>query len=61
MTEFTITELVQAARRECGYRRRVYPRLVLQGKMTSDTAEREIALMLAIRENLEAQQEPKLF
>ena len=58
---FHIDDLIACARRELGYRKRVYPRLVAEGKMKPETAEREIELMTAIRENLEAQQEPKLF
>jgi hypothetical protein len=59
--EFTIDELVACARRELGQRKRVYQRLVAIGKMDQAEAEREIALMRAIRDNLEDQQQPKLF
>jgi uncharacterized membrane protein len=60
-TEFTIDELVACARREVAQRHRVYGRLVAFEKMTQEEAEREIALMKAIRENLEDQQQPRLF
>ena len=61
MELFDINELVRCARREVAFRRRVYPRLVFKGKMTQLDSEREIALMLAILDNLELQQHPKLF
>ena len=61
MTGFTINDLVACARRELGQRRRVYARLVAAGKMSQETADREIALMAAILDNLETQQSPKLF
>jgi uncharacterized membrane protein len=60
-TEFTIDDLVACARREVAQRHKVYARLVAFEKMTPEQAEREIALMKAIRENLEDQQQPRLF
>ena len=60
-TEFSIDDLVACARRELGHRKRVYRRLVAEGRMEQEDAEREIAMMGAIRENLEAQQQPRLF
>ena len=59
--DFTIDDLVACARRELAQRKRVYRRLVGFGKMTQAQADHEIELMTAIRENLEAQQQPKLF
>jgi hypothetical protein len=59
--EFTIDDLVACARRELGQRRRVYSRLVMAGEMSKESADQEIALMIAIKENLENQQQPKLF
>ena len=59
--EFSIDDLVACARCELAQRRRVYSRLVMTGKMSRESADREIALMQAIRENLESQQQPKLF
>jgi hypothetical protein len=61
MTKFSINDLVACARRELAQRRRVYRKLVATGKMAQEDADREIALMEAIRENLENQQRPKLF
>jgi len=60
MTTFTIEELILCARRELGYRKRVYPRLIRDNKMSKEIADSEIALMRAIRENLENQQQLKL-
>jgi hypothetical protein len=61
MTQFSINDLVACARRELAQRKRVYRKLVARGKMAQEDADREIALMEAIRENLENQQTPKLF
>lgn len=61
MTDFPIDDLVACARRELAQRHRVYRRLVEAGKMSQETADREIALMAAILDNLENQQNPKLF
>jgi len=58
---FSVDQLVLCVRRELGQRKRVYPRLVATGKMSQQTADREIAMMLAIRDNLESQQQPRLF
>lgn len=58
---FSILDLIQCARRELGQRKRVYRRLVSEGRMEPAEAEREIALMQAIRENLESQQQRHLF
>jgi hypothetical protein len=58
---FTITELAQCARREVAQRKRVYPRWVRDGKMDLDEARRQIAMMEAITDLLESQQQPKLF
>lgn len=40
--------------RELAYRRRVYPRLVAQGKMAAGAADHEIAVMQAIRDDYHA-------
>lgn len=48
---FTETDKQIAANRELHYRRRVYPGLVQRGKMTQQQADREIALMEAIRDD----------
>lgn len=47
---FTIQELHTCADRELRYRERVYSRLVANGRMTHQNAERQIALMRAIRD-----------
>ena len=57
---FSIEELIECARRELGARRRVYRRMVLNEKMPGTQADREIALMEAIVQNLERQKEPEL-
>lgn len=60
-SEFSIDDLVMCARREVAQRYRVYRRLVDAGKMRQEDADREIAMMVAIRDFLEDQQSPKLF
>jgi hypothetical protein len=59
--DFDITELCAAARREVAQRKKVYPRLVRDGKMDPEEARRQIAMMEAITDLLESQQQPKLF
>lgn len=49
---FTTDELIASAERELAMRKRVYPRWVAAGKMSRVAAEREIALMTAIRDRL---------
>jgi hypothetical protein len=58
---FSIDELAACARREVAQRKKVYPRLVRASKMESDEAQRQIAMMEAITDLLESQQQPKLF
>ena len=41
--------LVECVDREIGFRRRVYPRHVAAGKLTQDAADRQLALMEAVR------------
>lgn len=41
---FQDSEKLQAVERELGYRRRVYPRRVADGKMTQALADRQIAV-----------------
>ena len=60
-TEITLHEMVLCARRELAFRRRVYPRLVGNGKMSPEDAEHQIALMSAILDNLQKQYQPDLF
>lgn len=61
MNQYSIEELCACARRELALRRRVYRRLVESGRMKQETAVREVAMMEAIAELLESQQQPKLF
>ena len=58
---FTVSELVACARRELGQRKRFYPRLIGDGRMKGEDADREIAMMRAIAEHFEEMREPKLF
>ena len=53
--KFTVDELVFGVKREVGYRERVYPRLVAEGRMKQDTADYQLDLMRAVLANLEAQ------
>ena len=60
-TKFSIDELMLCVTREIAYSQRVYRRLVGDGRMKPEEAEREIAMMEAVRDNLETQQQPRLF
>lgn len=51
MTTFTAETKLKAIERELGYRRRVYPRRVDAGQMTSSLAAEQIAVMEAIAED----------
>ena len=59
MAEFTIDELAGEAKRELAVRKRVYAAWVAQRRMTQPDADRRIALMQAIVDNLEAQRPQK--
>jgi signal recognition particle subunit SEC65 len=48
----TLAELVAAAEREVRFREFVYPRRIAAHRMTAEKAEKEIALMKAIVEEL---------
>jgi hypothetical protein len=61
MPAFSIDELCACARREVAQRKKVYPRWVRGGKMEAEEAHRQIAMMEAITDLLESQQQPKLF
>lgn len=50
----TLPEQILSAEREIRFRERVYPRLVEQGKMTQEKADRELACMRAIAQTLRA-------
>ena len=55
MTEITATDKLREINREIGQRRRVYPRLIAKGAMTQQAADRQIAIMEAIRADYEMQ------
>lgn len=55
MPEITATDKLREINREIGQRRRVYPRLVAAEKMTQQAADRQIAIMEAIRADYEPQ------
>ena len=58
------SELRDCAKRELGYRKHVYPRLVESGKYTADKAIYEIGMMEAIMlhfSDLSEREEPSLF
>lgn len=44
---------IECVEREIRMRRHVYPRRVADGKMSTQTADREIALMVAVAETLQ--------
>ena len=58
---FTAAEKFQCLLRESGLRKRVYPRLIEQGKLTKEKADRELAIMESIVEDYrgEADREAK--
>jgi len=58
--EFSDTELAACARRELAQRKRVYPRLVSEGKMDQKTAAVGIRMMARIAEFFEARTQPSL-
>jgi hypothetical protein len=60
-TERCLTIVKEIRERKTRKRKRIYRRLIDAGKMSAAEAAREIELMTAIRENLENQQQPKLF
>jgi hypothetical protein len=60
----TITDKLRCVERELSYRRRVYARLVANGKMTAALADRELEVMTAIvgdYQQLEADEPLELF
>jgi hypothetical protein len=60
MSEFSFEEFQKCAKRELAQRRRVYPRLVMTGKMTQADADREIEMMSAIADYFKTKRQPKL-
>ena len=64
MSKFSNKEKAEAARREAGYRRHVYPRRVNERKMTAELARRQTELMDEIAEDyerLDKEDRPQLF
>lgn len=51
----TIDDMIACIKREIAYRRKVYARMVTQGKMTEEKADYEIVCMGSILKNLEMQ------
>lgn len=49
-----LADQVACLERELGLRRRVYPRLVQQGRLTQDAADRELARMAAALDTVRA-------
>jgi hypothetical protein len=60
-SDFSSSELRDCARRELTQRQRTYRHLVNDGKMTPNTAEREISMMWAIVEHFDEFRNPRLF
>ena len=48
-----LEQMINCAKREVAFRYKVYPRLIANGKMTSEQAEKEKALMYAIQKALQ--------
>ncbi|WP_159728325.1 hypothetical protein [Methylosinus sp. Ce-a6] len=51
MTNFSASEKLKEVEREIAQRRRVYPRLIGAGKMSRAAADRQIAILEAIRDD----------
>ena len=54
-SEYKLKDVAAELRREIAMRKLVYPRLILQGKITPDLAEKRVALMSAAAGIIEAQ------
>ena len=50
----TTEMMIEAVRREIGFRNHVYPRRIADGKMTKEKADHEIRCMIAVLSVLEA-------
>lgn len=48
-----LEQMINCAKREVAFRYRVYPRLIANGKMTAEQADKEKALMYAIQKALQ--------
>lgn len=52
MTEFTYDQQLAEVDRELAMRRRLYPQWVAKGTLRAETADRQIAIMEAVRETV---------
>lgn len=59
MSHVSIADQIKCAKRELAMRRRVYPKWVMQGRMTKEMADHETNAMAAIVETLEAISQPR--
>lgn len=60
---YTLTDKLACLERELRYRRRVYPRWILEGRMTTASAEHECSVLQAIIDDyrrLRDQESPRL-
>lgn len=57
MSKFSDEEKRDCAKRESGFRRRVYPRMVAIGRMSQEKATREIELMNEISDDYRSKTE----
>jgi hypothetical protein len=60
MADFTAKDKWEAAKREVGYRKHVYPRRIADGQMTQKLADRQIAVMEAIVKDYEVDAEAEI-
>jgi hypothetical protein len=58
--KFTMHDMLTEIERELAQRRRVYPRLIAAGKMSQATADRQIAIMEAIRDDYRRKAEEEM-
>lgn len=57
---YPLTEQIKCVQREIDMRNRVYPRLVINGKMTQGQADKELNLMKAVYQTLSIVQQKHL-
>ena len=56
---YEIDDLIHCVQKECRLRQSLFPDLVAEGSMTKEEAEREITLMIAVREQrIQTRNEP---
>lgn len=58
-THVSLEDQIAGIKREIGYRRHVYPRLVAEGKKTKAACDKDIAVMEAVLKTLTELKEPK--